>query len=232
MLTVVLLPGMDGTGSLFEPFVTALGSEFGIEIVRYPTTGALGYAELEAHARRSLPSEGRFVILGESFSGPIAVSIAASRPARLVGLILCSSFIRNPLPIFGLLRHFAKVLPVKLAPFAALNAALLGRFSTSQLRSMLAAAMSEVSAEALRARLRAVLSVEVSAKLKAVNVPLLYLLAKHDQLVPISALKQIQRAFPDTQVVSVEAPHFLLQAAPTEAADSVRNFIGTLQDQY
>ena len=232
MLTIVLLPGMDGTGTLFEPFLTALGSEFGIEIVRYPTTGTLGYAELEQCARRSLPSVGPFVILGESFSGPIAVSIAASRPAGLVGLMLCCSFIRNPRPVFGLLRHFAGALPVKLAPMAALNAALLGRFSTSQLRSMLAAAMAEVSAESLRARVRAVLSVDVSAELRSINVPLLYLLAKHDQLVPISALKLIQRVFPATQVVSIAAPHFLLQAAPADAADSVRNFIETLQDQY
>ena len=231
MLTLVLLPGMDGTGTLFEPFVSALGREFNIEIVRYPTTGALGYAELEECARRSLPSEGRFVILGESFSGPIAVSIAASRPAGLVGLILCSSFIRNPRPVFGPLRYLAGALPVKLAPISVLNVALLGRFSTPQLRSMLAAAMLEVSAEALRARLRAVLSVEVSTKLKAVNVPLLYLRAKHDQVVPVSALTQIQRIFPSTQVVSIQAPHFLLQTAPNEAAISVGKFIRTLQTE-
>ena len=230
MLTIVLLPGMDGTGTLFQPFVSELGCEFRVEIVRYPTTGALGYAELEEHARRSLPSDGRFVILGESFSGPIAVSIAASRPGGLVGLILCSSFIRNPRPVFGPLRHLAYVLPVKLAPFAVLNAALLGRFSTPQLRSMLTTAMSEVSAEALRARVRAVLSVDVSAKLKTLNLPLLYLLAKHDQVVPVSALTQIKRALISTQVVSLEAPHFLLQAAPTEAAGVVRKFLRTLQN--
>lgn len=229
MLTLVLLPGMDGTGSLFDPFIAALGQEFGVQVVRYPPVGALGYAELEDHARRSLPVNGRFVILGESFSGPIAVSIAASRPAGLVGLILCSTFIRNPRPGLGPVRYFAGALPVKLAPLAALNALLLGAFSTPDLRSALSAAMSQVSAEALRARLRAVLSVDVSAKLRAVDVPVLYLQAKHDQVVPARAFRQIARVLPATRVVSIDAPHFLLQAAPAGASRTVSQFMWALQ---
>ena len=228
MLTVVLLPGMDGTGTLFEPFTAALGKEFSVQVVRYPTTGALACEKLEEHARSSLPTNSQFVILGESFSGPIAVSIAASHPVGLVGLILCSTFIRNPRPFFGPLRYLASALPVNFAPHALLSAALLGRFSTPQLRCALAAAMAQVSADALRARLRAVLSVEVSAKLKAVAVPLLYLLAEHDQVVPVGALRQIEQMFPATQVASVNAPHFLLQAAPNEAAVAVSNFLRSL----
>lgn len=230
MLTIVLLPGMDGTGTLFEPFISALGQEFSIRIVRYPPTGALGYRELEEHARRSLPAGSRFVILGESFSGPIAVSIAASRPAGLVGLILCATFIRNPRPLLGPLRFLGKALPVKIAPLAILSAALLGRFSTWQLRSSLAAAMSQVSSEALQARLQAVFSVDVSAKLKAVGVPLLYLLAEHDQVVPVSASRQIQRVFPAAKIAPVNAPHFLLQAAPREGATLVGSFMRSLHN--
>ena len=210
MLTIVLLPGMDGTGTLFEPFTSALSPEFGVQIVRYPTTGALEYEELEAHARRSIPTSGLFVILGESFSGPIAVSIAASRPAGLIGLILCATFISNPRPFLGLMRPFASVLPVKFAPLWVLNEALLGRFSNSRLRSVLAEAMSQVSAEALRSRIRAVLSVDASAEL---------------QVVPVSALEKIRQVFPATEVAQINAPHFLLQAAPNEAASAVSNFI-------
>jgi pimeloyl-[acyl-carrier protein] methyl ester esterase len=81
-MTLVLLPGMDGTGQLFAPFVVALGHEFNVKVVRYPTTEPMGYAELEALARAALPEEGPFVILGESFSGPVAVSVGVrSRPS-------------------------------------------------------------------------------------------------------------------------------------------------------
>ncbi len=229
MLTIVLLPGMDGTGSLFAPFAAALGQEFRVQVMCYPATGELGYVELERHARERLPRDGPFVVLGESFSGPIAVTLAASGPPGLVGIVLCSTFVRNPRPAFGWLRHFIGAFPVKLAPLRVLDVLLLGRFSTPALHSALAAAMSGVSAQALRSRLRAVLSTDVSAKLKAVKVPLLYLLATHDRVVPASSLRHIQDVLSTVRVEPIDAPHFLLQAAPAEAADVVARFMTSLQ---
>lgn len=228
MLTLVLLPGMDGTGLLFEDFASALGRDIEVRVIAYPRTGALGYAELESHAREALPTRGEYVVLGESFSGPIAISIAASRPAGLVGVILCASFVSNPRPRMATFRHFIGLLPVKATPLAILTAALLGRFTTSPLRSALAKAMTQVSSDALRARLQAVLSVDVSAHLKTIDVPVLYLLAKHDRVVPRDALEHLVRLHPATQVEPIEAPHFLLQAAPTEAATAVHRFLPSL----
>ena len=190
MLTIVLLPGMDGTGELFAPFISAMGHEFGLTVVSYPPTGAQGYRELEAHARAALPRHERFVVLGESFSGPVAVSIAASHPAGFAGLILCSTFC-----------------------------------STPALRAALTHAMSQVSAQTLRSRLQAVLSVEVSDRLKAVDVPVLYLRATQDRVVPASASRHIKRILPTTRVAPVEAPHFLLQAAPVQATRIVSRFL-------
>ena len=230
MLTLVLLPGMDGTGTLFAPFIDALGSQFSVQVVAYPTTGALGYAELEQYARAHLPKDRRFVILGESFSGPIALSLAASGPPGLEGVVLCSTFACNPRSAFGWMLSLVGVLPVKLAPTPVLSALLLGRFSTPLLRSQLAAAMSKVSAQALRARLRAVLSIDVSAQLAAINVPVLYLLAEHDLVVPVSALQHIRRHLPAVQVAAIDAPHFLLQAAPAEATRAIGEFVHPLQD--
>ncbi|HRD71722.1 MAG TPA: alpha/beta hydrolase [Aquimonas sp.] len=228
MLTLVLLPGMDGTGLLFEGFVSALGRELEVRVIAYPSTGALGYAELESHVREALPTRGEYVVLGESFSGPIAISIAAPRPAGLVGVILCASFVSNPRPRFAPCRHVIGLLPITATPLAVLNAALLGRFTTPLLRSELAKAMAQVSSDALRARLQAVLSVDVSAHLKTIDVPVLYLLAKYDRVVPLDALEHLIRLHPATQVEPIEAPHFLLQAAPTAAATAVRGFLASL----
>src|SRR5438105_3993436 len=91
---------MDGTGELFAPFVAALGREFNVKVVAYPTAAPLGYDELESVARAALPAEGPYVILGESFSGPIAISLAASGSPGLKGLVLCCSFVSNPRPAF------------------------------------------------------------------------------------------------------------------------------------
>jgi pimeloyl-ACP methyl ester carboxylesterase len=101
---LVLLPGLDGTGDLFAPVVDALGPNVPTQIVRYPLSHASDYAACEAIARGALPTDRPYVLLGESFSGPIAVSIAAAAPPGLRGLILCSTFARNPQPYLRPLR--------------------------------------------------------------------------------------------------------------------------------
>jgi len=230
MVTLLLLPGMDGTGELFGPFVAALGGEFQVKVVRYPNSEPLGYAELESFARAALPAEGPYVILGESFSGPIAVSLCAGASDRLKGLVLCCSFVSNPRAAFSGLRSLVSFLPVALAPVGVLSHMVLGRFSTGALRSALAHAVAQVSPAALRARLRAVLSVNVSAKLASVTVPVLYLRASHDRLVPTSASAQISRLNEHTRVVELEGPHFLLQVVPVEAAQVVGAFVREVQN--
>jgi pimeloyl-ACP methyl ester carboxylesterase len=59
-------------------------------------------------------------------------------------------------------------------------------------------------------------------------VPVLYLRATEDRLVPRRCADTIAAAIPQTHIVDVEPPHFLLQAAPTATAAAVRAFIETL----
>lgn len=230
MVTLLLLPGMDGTGELFGPFVEALGGEFQVKVVRYPNSEPLGYAELESIARASLPAEGPYVILGESFSGPIAVSLSGGASDRLKGLVLCCSFVSNPRAAFSGLRSLVSFLPVALAPVGILSHMVLGRFSTVALRSVLTHAVAQVSPTALRARLRAVLSVNVCSQLATVTVPVLYLRASHDHLVPASASALVSKLNEHTRVVELEGPHFLLQVAPVEAAQVIGAFVREVQN--
>jgi pimeloyl-ACP methyl ester carboxylesterase len=231
VITLVLLPGMDGTGDLFDPFIAALGGEFSVKVVRYPVTDPLGYAELEAFARGALPTDDPFVLLGESFSGPIAISLAASASQRLQGLILCCTFARNPRPGLAGFRSVIDFLPIAFAPVRILSHLLLGRFSTPALRTALLRSLGKVTPSALRARLAAVLSVDVSTQLSEVKVPILYLRAASDRLVPPSASELISQCAPATRMVELNAPHFLLQAAPAEAARVVRAFVHEVRAQ-
>ena len=52
--TLILLPGMDGTGELFFPLTRALGAHIPTKIVRYPNR-PLDYREHEAFVREQLP---------------------------------------------------------------------------------------------------------------------------------------------------------------------------------
>jgi len=93
--TAVLLPGLDGTGEQFGPLVDALRPDVPTVVVRYPNA-PLGYDALQQIAASALPRDGKYIVLGESFSGPIAISLAAQSPRGLLGCILCASFVRTP----------------------------------------------------------------------------------------------------------------------------------------
>jgi hypothetical protein len=101
MTALVVLPGLDGTATLHTEFVTSVGPAFdSVAVIPYPSDKALGYAALESLVRAQLPPATPFVLLGESFSGPIALSIAANPPPNLVGLILSTTFAKAPFLCF------------------------------------------------------------------------------------------------------------------------------------
>lgn len=222
---LVLLPGMDGTGEMFAPFVAAMGPGFNTLCVRYSGDAPLGYAELEQRVRAQLPKTGRYVVLGESFSGPIAASLCATPPPGLVGVVLCCTFLRNPRPQLAVLSGLLGFLPLKAAPVLAISPMLLGRHSTAALRTALSKALAQVSTATLRTRLRAVLQVDVRASLAAAKVPVLYLQASQDRLVRSSAAIEVKASLTSTSVVSIDGPHLLLQACPAAAATVVGRFL-------
>lgn len=225
MITLVLLPGMDGTGDLFAEFALALGDEIAPIIIGYPADQPMGYEELEEYIRVHLPVDQPYVILGESFSGPIAISIASSQPAGLIGLILCCTFASNPLPLLNPIRHLISLLPISnkltifIAPF------LFGQYSSRMLRRNLQQILGKVTAGTLRRRLRAVFDIDVSILLEKIQIPILYLQAEDDRIVPISALNRIYEHAKNLQVVTFSAPHLLLQAIPSKSAEIVKTFI-------
>jgi pimeloyl-ACP methyl ester carboxylesterase len=218
--TLVLLPGLDGTGQLFKSFIAALGPRIKTIVVTYPPDRALGYAELEAVAHSFLPADEPYYLLAESFSGPIGISIAASTPPNLRGLILCCSFARNPLPWLAFARPLIRFAPVN-PPIALLSHFVLGRFHNLAHRAALKDALGSVSPHALRARARAALSVDVSAKLAQIKLPILYLRASEDHVVSSACSAWIAALAPHTRIEVVQGPHFLLQVAPVDAVAAI-----------
>lgn len=228
-LTLVLLPGMDGTGELFAAFIAALGGAALPLVVRYRTDQPLDYEGVTEYARGYLPHDRPYMLLGESFSGPVAIALAAARPPGLLGLILSCSFARNPTPALKIFKHVLSALPISpsftglIAPF------LLGSSSTPVLRRHLAAALGQVSPAVIRARLRAVLQVDYSARMRDVQVPVLYLQGAEDRTVLAGAARHLATLAPRMQLRRLEGPHMLLQANPAASALAVSEFIRSVQ---
>ncbi|HEU4779527.1 MAG TPA: DUF3658 domain-containing protein [Steroidobacteraceae bacterium] len=226
MTTLVMLPGLDGTGELFGPFADAL-TGIDARFISYPPDRAMDYAEHEAFVRDKLPVDEDYFLLAESFSGPIGIAIAASAPPppRLKGLILCGTFASNPLPVFRPLAWIIGRLPaMRIAP--GLSAPwLYDARATPELKRAHGEAMSRVSPNALLARVAAVLSVDYRALLRSIEVPMLYLRANADGLIPVAAGRAILDLRPDVKLVEIEAPHFLLQIEPKACAQAVEAFM-------
>jgi pimeloyl-ACP methyl ester carboxylesterase len=218
---------MDGTGDLFAPLVAALGPKVRTIVVRYPNE-PLDYASHEEIARAALPVGQPFILLGESFSGPIAISIAASSPVGLRGYVLCCSFVRSPRRVLGCLRPLFGLFSPHLVPNVITTNLLMGRFSTAELQQLHGSTLRRVSQPALAARLSALASVDVRSTLRRVGLPALYLRATEDRLVPRSAAELFARLSSNARVVDVEGPHFLLQARPEAAAQAILAFVGEL----
>ncbi|WP_181373398.1 alpha/beta fold hydrolase [Massilia glaciei] len=225
-VTIVLLPGLDGTGALFAPFVEALGPGCEAIVVAYPAELALDYAALEQFARARLPVGRPYFLLGESFSGPIAIALAAALPDGLVGLVLSCTFARNPHPYLAPFKSVIGLLPVKSeAAGAMLMPLLFGRHGSVEAHSALRQSLKRVAAATLRRRVRSVLEVDTTARFAGLHLPMLYLQASRDRIVFARSGAQLARLAPAMTVVSLDGPHMLLQALPAEAAREVGQFM-------
>lgn len=224
-MRLIILPGTDGTGVLLDEFRTALG-DVPAQVIAYPLERPLDHAALAAWIRPQLPTHETYVLLGESFAGPLAVLLAAAAPQACAGVVLCASYVRHPSALLRSLAALSAVAPVRPLPTALLAWWLLGRWSTPAWRRRLRVAIALVPARVLRARLHAALSVDVRAELARVVVPLLHLAPTRDRVVPAAAAAcEIAAHAPQTRTCTIDGPHFLLQAAASECAAAVRGFV-------
>lgn len=225
MTGLYILPGLDGTTRMLHDFMVAARPSFAaVQAIAYPTDAVLDYRELETFARAALPGDTPFVLLGESFSGPIAISIAADPPPNLTGLVLSTTFARAPVPLPGPLASLTRFAPTRALPTAVLSAVLLGRWSTPALRRTLRAALDEVAPEVQRARAAAAMRIDVSECLARIAVPTLSLKANHDRLLRAGATRQILEGIADARQLALDGPHLLLQTRTDRCAEEIAGF--------
>lgn len=224
-LTLVLLPGMDGTGELFANLLAELPVNLRTVVVRYPTSTVLNYEELTALATLQIPKNTPYVLLGESFSGPIAIALASQATEQLKGIILSGTFAVNPRPLLSKWSFLVPTVTITEKLLSLSNKLLMSNFQNEKVYEQLKLVLPRVSPETMRARLDAVIGVNYLAKLAKINVPILYLKGKQDHLVPASAAKTIAKFAKNVTLVEMDAPHLLLQIAAKQGAEAINDFM-------
>ncbi|MEM1262931.1 MAG: alpha/beta fold hydrolase [Pseudomonadota bacterium] len=227
-MKLVLLPGMDGTGELFSPFVSELPGTIEATVIAYPLNTFLDYADLTAYVRERLPTDEPYVVLGESFSGPIAIKLAAEQPSGLVGLILCCTFARNPKPLLAPFQGLTGWFSIKKVPLSLTGLTLLGSAASQERKADLQRALDKVDDAVLTGRLKAIARIDVTGELKTIRVPVLSLSGTNDRLVSRASVDHIRRHLPTMQAAALAAPHMVLQTQPKQAVAEIVRFIESL----
>jgi len=225
-IPIILLPGMDGTGELLRAVADQLSIHRPVQVLAYPLDRPLGYDQLVAYVLDRAPNV-PFVILGESFSGPIAIEIAA-KDWRAVGLVLVSSFARHPLPTA--FAPFARFIDLKWLPMSIVAAALMGPTATPELSDQLRRTLAELPREIIRTRAYEVLRVDKRDRLRQVPCPVLCLHGRRDRFLGRRHVNEIVASQPSCQVRWLDAPHMLLETHPEAAAEAINYFCDQLKD--
>jgi pimeloyl-[acyl-carrier protein] methyl ester esterase len=215
---LVLLAGMDGTGELLRPLTRRLAAHRSVQVVDYPADRWLSYDQLVASVRERVTAD-RFVVLGESFSGPIAIELAATLVA---GLVLASSFARHPLPSW--LAAVAGWVDLKWTPAPLLIGALMGSAASPELKRHLRQILARLPRETVRGRIRDVLRVDKRSRLRKVNCPILCLHGRSDRLAGKRLVDDIVALQPACEVRWLDAPHMLLATHVEAAAVAIEDF--------
>ena len=197
---VVLVPGMDGTGRLFHRQVPLLAKSYRVATyaLRDATTSMdVLVADLASVIDVAAPATRRAIVIGESFGGTLALSLALAVPDRVSALVILNSF-----PYFVPQRHLHLARNgLKIMPWGAMG--LLRRLTAFRLHSRhterdeirrFLELTSHARREGYLNRLKLLTSYDVRHRLQDLRCSTLFLAAELDHLVPSLAQAQYMAA--------------------------------------
>jgi len=223
---LVCLPGLDGSGTLFDDFLAEVALGWERIVVRYPPHLS-AYDDLVPFVQASMPEWPRVILIAESFSTPIAIKIAASASGPLQGLVLCPGFASSPL------RGVTRFLASAIAPLlfkrepseVAVKMFLAGWDAPKHLIGAVREAVRTVPPAVLAGRLKQVLSCDVRAEHSNIHTPMLCIRATRDRLVRSACSQEILRLSRDARLVEIDGPHLILQREPRGCEQAIADFI-------
>lgn len=215
---LIVLPGLDGTGKLLEDLQQAAPPAMKAKVLAFPTTGPQDYATLEQVVAAKLPRDGSpYMVVAESFSGPLAIRLGVGNYPGLKAIVLVNSYVESPLSMStGVVGTLTLPLwtRVNRIPRRAVRHLLLGRDAPRPLVDQVAKTIEEMRPGLLAARWKTVLTANETASYAKSQIPMFYLRGLQDRLVPDTALETLVRIRPGLQVHEMRGPHMLLQCHP------------------
>jgi len=220
-----MLPGLDGSGELFQPLGELLGERFEILACRYPDLPDFdAYVD---YAASLLPADRPVSLLAESFSGPVAIALLKRQPRRIGSAVLSATFAVSPRP---LLNRLAALRPLAGFTHPALRRLAVDLFAMNggdcgAARPLVMEVTARSDPAVLLRRVAILRRVDVRELLASIDAPVLCLRAERDRVVPARYVGMLADGLANARLVDIDAPHMLLQCRPRECAELILDFL-------
>lgn len=213
-MKLILLPGMDGAGRLFAPLCERVGRTWDIQVISYPAGGAQDYEYLARYVRDQLPHDDDFIVLAESFSGPVAYLLGVAPPPGLKAIVFVATFLESPRPVLlWIFKNIFRVVGRIRPPRFIVRKYLLGS-AEQTLYELFWEAVTANPIATMMARMNSILVLPVAER--QVRVPCAYIRPQDDKLVPKRCMERFKKVAPHLRLYEVAGPHFVLQANAEE----------------
>ena len=222
-MNLILLPAFDGTGLMFDPFIKELGNAFNITVIPYPESGNQDYASLSDVVRSKIPGNEDYIILGESFAGPIVYDIASKDDKFCKAAIFVATYLTNPSP--SALKKIT-ALPAGSISFLISRPTVIAKLTLSKaadahVAKAIADNFSTVDANIIKQRLMTINNLG-DAPLEQLTMPCLNLSASEDKLVMQEKQLDFKQLCLSLELKSAAGGHFILQENPKDCANIIK----------
>lgn len=246
----VVEPNNQTNVNISTPYIQSV---WDIEIIEYPKNQILSYTELQEYVFQKVIAYDEFYILAESFSGPIAASLASLCPNNIKGIIFAASFVETPLlfskvgsKIFNkipYIHHLHKI------PFSLVKHLLMNNYHDELVEEKIKEFLATAKEEVIYSRIKEVVNLNhhflntYNDIYASFNGKILSIVAGHDALLsklanfplPIFEEKIVKNThfsykiadrLPQTQIAFFSnAPHMILELYPDRMAQEVMRWI-------
>ncbi len=220
-MKIILLPGLDGTGALFDALVNNLREGVDTEVLTYEKIDSLTYTDQAEEIGHRI-KDTDVVLVGESYSGRVVYELNQILGERVKAVVFIASFISCPSKVAKL----AGYIPIGLLKPNFINKSLLNIFgfnrqATPTLIDSVFSSISSANKQKLKARLKNISGLTKSQV--KIYSPVTYIRPNRDLLVGRGSVEHIKSLCVNFKEVTVSGGHFIAQSEPEECAKVILN---------
>ncbi|HHD7473863.1 TPA: alpha/beta fold hydrolase [Klebsiella oxytoca] len=239
--TIVLVHGTGGDASSnWDAIATELAKHWTVVRPNYSGSGEtqVGNAPLDVNilshqieAVLNALDKDKFHLVGFSLGAAVSIDLSSRLQHRIQSLVLINGFAgmdsRSNFE-FTLWRHLIdkdRHALAKLILLTGFTQSWFEQFSESDLESIVEDMVCQTNWEGMKAQVDIDLSIDVRTEASTITVPVLVIASQQDQMVPLSAGKELVHLMPHARYISVDSGHLIPMEHPELVVKYLTDFL-------